>query len=176
METYPLKLTMDVSGYYHGTRLIPPARYRDVVCRLVEYHRLRRTTADGPDAQMGAASSQMSVEARRDHNAAFVRVVEPGGDLREVVRARLWELCLHRVECIYVDLPLSHPVTRNADDSLKELGFFFGCIIPEVREGDVLRLQYLNNVEIKPDDVHTASDFGRELLETIFQEYKTKNP
>ena len=78
--------------------------------------------------------------------------------------------------CIYVDLPLSHPASCDAGDSLEELGFFFGCIIPEAREGDVLRLQYLNNVEIIPNDVHTASDFGRELLETIFQEYKTKNP
>ena len=27
-----------------------------------------------------------------------------------------------------------------------ELGFFFGYVVPEVREGNVLRLQYLNNV------------------------------
>jgi hypothetical protein len=47
---------------------------------------------------------------------------------------------------------------------------FFGGIIPEAHPagGDVLRLQYLNNVEIERGDVSTASDFGRELLDLIF--------
>jgi hypothetical protein len=31
-------------------------------------------------------------------------------------------------------------------------------------------LQYLNNIEIKPGDIHTASDFGRELLGLIFRQ------
>src|SRR3712207_8960234 len=37
--------------------------------------------------------------------------------------------------------------------------------------GDVLRLQYLNNVEVRPADVSTASDFGEELLALIFRQY-----
>ena len=97
---------------------------------------------------------------------------EPGADLRELVRLRMRELCMHRIDCIYVDLPLSHPATCNAGDYLRELGFFFGCVVPEEREGDVLRLQYLNNLEIKPEDAHTASDFGQELLGMVFREYK----
>ncbi len=122
-------------------------------------------------------SSRVSVSVRRDHNLAFLRVEEPGADLGELVRLRLRELCLHRVDCIYVDLPLSHPATAQAGAGLRDLGFFFGGIIPEAcsgaASGDVLRLQYLNNVEIKPDDVHTASDFGRELLDLIFREKDT---
>src|SRR3712207_6951831 len=39
-------------------------------------------------------------------------------------RVRLRELCLHRVDCIYVDLPLSHPAVRDAGAHLDELGFF----------------------------------------------------
>ena len=49
-------------------------------------------------------------------------------------------------------------------------GFFFGGIIPEARDGDVLRLQYLNNVEIERSDVSTASDFGEELMDLIFRQ------
>jgi hypothetical protein len=100
---------------------------------------------------------------RSDHNLAFVRVAEPGSDLLDIVRARLRDLCLHRVDCVYVDLPLSHPATASV--RLGELGFFFGAVIPEASDGDVLRLQYLNNVE--PGEATTASEFGAELLELI---------
>jgi hypothetical protein len=58
----------------------------------------------------------------------------------------------------------------GAGARLNELGFFFGGIIPELRGGDVLRLQYLNEVDIRPEDVSTASDFGQELVNLIFGE------
>ncbi len=53
---------------------------------------------------------------------------------------------------------------------------FFGGIIPEAHPagGDVLRLQYMNNVEIERGDVSTASDFGRELLDLIFGQKKAR--
>lgn len=111
---------------------------------------------------------------RRDHNLAFLRVEEPGVDLKELVESRLRELCLHGVDCVYVDLPLSHPATPRAGSGLGDLGLFFGGIIPEANSGpvggDVLRLQYLNEVEIEPDNLKTASEFGRELVELIFQQ------
>ncbi|MDQ3912295.1 MAG: ATP-binding protein [Actinomycetota bacterium] len=152
--------------------IYPPPSYRDVVGRIVEYNGLQRTVVEDPgsDVRMGVASSRMSVNVRRDHNVAFLRIAEPGSDLREIIRLRLRELCLHRVDCIYADLPLSHPATGDAGELLGDLGFFFGCIVPEAGEGDILRLQYLNNVEIEPDDVHTASEFGGELLDLIFRQ------
>ena len=146
----------------------PPPACRDLVLRVVEHNGLRRTFGD--DAEAPTVPSQMSVDVRQDHNQAFLRVAEPGTDLREVIRVRLRELCLHRVDCVYVDLPLSHPATLHAGAGLEKLGFFFGGIIPELREGDILRLQYLNNVEVEPADVRTASDFGQELLGLIFRQ------
>jgi anti-sigma regulatory factor (Ser/Thr protein kinase) len=148
--------------------IYPPAVYREVVRRIVEHNGLHRTEEDSLDAKM-PLSSRMSVDVRRDHNLAFLRVEEPGADLQELVRVRLRELCLHRVDCIYIDLPLSHPAVQNAGAHLNELGFFFGGIIPELRDGDVLRLQYLNEVDIRPEDVRTGSDFGQDLVNRIFQ-------
>ncbi len=154
----------------------PPVAYQETAQRVIEHNRLRRIIQNASELEM-PTSSRVSVNVRRDHNLAFLRVEEPGADLEELVRLRLRELCLHRVDCIYVDLPLSDPATAQAGAGLRDLGFFFGGIIPEAHgeaaSGDVLRLQYLNNVEIKPDDVHTASDFGRELLALIFRQKDT---
>jgi anti-sigma regulatory factor (Ser/Thr protein kinase) len=154
--------------------IYPPVAYLEHVRRVVEHNGLRRIIVEAPDPVPDSTPrpSRMSVEVRQDHNLAFVRVDEPGVDLEELVHGHLRDLCLHRVDCIYVDLPLSHPATAGAAAGLERLGAFFGGIIPEAHAGggDVLRLQYLNNVEIQPGDVSTASDFGEELLGLIFEQ------
>lgn len=151
-------------------KIYPPAPYLEEVKRVVEHNGLRRTVGEVNDPTL--QPSRMSVEVRQDHNLAFVRVEEPGADLEELVHSHLRDLCLHRVDCIYVDLPLSHPATQRFAAGLNNLGVFFGGIIPEAHPGggDVLRLQYLNNVEIEADDVSTASEFGEELLGLIFRQ------
>jgi anti-sigma regulatory factor (Ser/Thr protein kinase) len=151
--------------------IYPPHPYRDLIQRVVEHNRLHRTVGEGREDPVGP--SRVSVDVRRDHNLAFLRVEEPGADLQDVVGVRLRELCLHRVDCIYVDLPLSHPAVQSAGARLDELGFFFGGIIPELRGGDVLRLQYLNEVDVRPDDVRTGSDFGQGLVNLIFRQKST---
>jgi anti-sigma regulatory factor (Ser/Thr protein kinase) len=151
--------------------IYPPAAYREAVRRIVERNGLARTVEDEPGAQL-PASSRISVDVRHDHNLAFLRVEEPGADLQELVRVRLRELCLHRVDCVYVDLPLSCPTTQKAGARLDQLGFFFGGIVPELRDGDTLRLQYLNEVDIHSDDVRTGSEFGQELVELVFRQMR----
>ncbi len=155
----------------------PPDAYQEAVRRVVEHNGLRRTVEGGSDSEV-PTSSRLSVDVRRDHNVAFLRVEVPGIDLEDVVRLRLRELCLHRVDCIYADLPLSHAATSRAGAGLGDLGFFFGGVIPEAHGwgGDVLRLQYLNEVEIQRADVRTASDFGRELLQTVFDGCENSSP
>jgi serine/threonine-protein kinase RsbW len=150
--------------------IFPPFPFLEEVSRVVEHNGLRRVAGEAPEA--APQHSRMSVEVRQDHNLAFVRVDEPGSDLTELVHRHLRDLSVHRVDCVYVDLPLSHPATPGAAAGLKDLGVFFGGIIPEAHAGggDVLRLQFLNNVEVQAGDVSTASDFGEELLGLIFQQ------
>jgi GNAT superfamily N-acetyltransferase len=151
----------------------PPVAYREGAQQVIEHNGLRRSIKNASDVEL-SNSSRVSVNVRQDHNLAFLRVEVPGADLEELIRSRLRELCVHRVDCIYLDLPLSHPATAQAGAGLRDLGYFFGGIIPEAHGGDiggdVLRLQYLNNIEVKPGDIHTASDFGGELLGLIFRQ------
>ena len=64
---------------------------------------------------------------------------------------------------------------------MEMLGFFFAGIIPEMFDGDALRLQYLNNVDIDLEKAQITSDFGKELLAYVIkaneeggQSYKLK--
>ena len=42
-----------------------------------------------------------------------------------------------------VDLPLSDRRSTDVAMKLRELGFFFGALLPEFHRGDVLRMQHL---------------------------------
>ena len=55
---------------------------------------------------------------------------------------------------------------------LEDLGFFFSGVIPEMKRGDVLRMQYLNNVDFDENEIVTASDFGKELADYVVKEYR----
>jgi anti-sigma regulatory factor (Ser/Thr protein kinase) len=153
--------------------IFPPVAYLGEIELVVEHNGLRRVVGEVPHPV--PQHSAISVQVRQDHNLAFVRVEQPGSDLTNLVHRHLRDLSLHRVDCVYVDLPLSHPATPGAAARLEDLELFFGGIIPEAHDagGDVLRLQYLNNVEIRPGDVSTASDFGKQLLGLIFRQNST---
>nr|MBI3613450.1 hypothetical protein [Nitrospirota bacterium] len=115
-------------------------------------------------------SGHLTVSLRPDHNQAILTVDALGRDTLDSVRSHLHELRLQRVDCIYVDLPLVQEGVGALGAKLRDLGFFFGALIPEFGQGDVLRLQYLNNVDIVPADIHTASEAGRKLLATILED------
>jgi len=116
-------------------------------------------------------NGQMTVSIRSDHNQGIITVEEFGKRTLEEIHFHLKQLCLQRLDCIYADLPLNKKGAGYIASKLRELGFFYGYLIPEYSDSDVLRLQYLNNVEISKEDIKTASPFGEELLNTIFKDW-----
>ena len=113
----------------------------------------------------------LAVSIHTDHNQGIITVDKYGKTTLEEIRFHLKQLCLQRIDCIYVDLPLNNKGTGYIASQLRELGFFFGYVIPEYSDSDVLRLQYLNNVKISKEDIKTASDFGQDLLNFIFNDW-----
>jgi serine/threonine-protein kinase RsbW len=71
------------------------------------------------------------------------------------------------LDVIHLDLPLGDPTAMAAVDDLCELGFFFGAVIPELHAGDILRLQYLNNVALDLDRLVLYTDEAKRLLQAI---------
>ena len=113
--------------------------------------------------------SELHVDVNPDHNLALITVKTPGADLETAIAAERHHL-FHRacLDAIYLDLPLEKPATAQVSDHLERLGVSYAGVFPNRRvDGDVLRMQSLHRVRVTADDVATASDHGRELLEYV---------
>ena len=70
-------------------------------------------------------------------------------------------------------MPLSEPGAAQVCASLEALGFFFSGIVPDLVGDDILRLQYLNDVEIDVASAQIASDFGKDLIAYVVRAIAT---
>lgn len=148
--------------------LFVPPSHRAMIQRIYEHGGFPRRFEPAPGAGP-AGAAQLAVEIFPKWSEASLRVVAYGTDLVDLVRFRLRELRLRRIDWIGLDLPLSQPGAQQVCAELEALGFFFAGVIPELVGDDVLRLQYLNEVEADLASVHLASDFGRELFAYVVQ-------
>ena len=115
-----------------------------------------------------AEHSELHEQVRTDHNVAILTATLPGRDLARAVAAWRDELVARGVDAVYVDLPLEIAATELVGNTLAPLGFSFGGVFPNLHvAGDVLRLQYLHDVEVFADDVAVASSHGRALLDYV---------
>ena len=105
-----------------------------------------------------------------DLNSAIISIEKYGEDIVPLVQNSVKELCMKKVDTIYLELPLSDPNTMFLVPKFRETGFFFGGVIPEFRNGDILKLQYLNNIYIDPEKICVASDNGRKILSFILSD------
>jgi serine/threonine-protein kinase RsbW len=142
----------------------PPARHRPMIERLYGSGSLSRELRGPAPAALPAAGGRVRVEVYPEWSEALLRVAAYGADLPDLVRARLRELCRRRIDWIGLDLPLSDPGAAHLCAAFEGLGFFFAGIIPDLVGDDILRLQYLNEVEVEVASAQIASDFGRELF------------
>jgi hypothetical protein len=162
-----------VALFYLATNAAPdrvvysPPAYRGLLERMYTANGLARSFAPPTEVAL-PAETRLDERLRTDHNQAVLTVNVVGTDFAEVVHTRLRSLCLNHVDIVYLDLRLGDPAGAAVGTTLNELGFFLGGVFPERNDGDVLRYQYLNNVEADPSDVSVASDLGRELLDFIW--------
>lgn len=149
-----------------------PPELEAMVRRIYERVGLDRTVhvaapTDRPAA--GTPPSQLDVHVEAATGEANLTVRSVGPNLDQRVHYRLRELCLQRVDVIYLDVPMASASAAAFSPDLERLGFFFGGVIPEKADGDVLRWQYLNNVSVDPAQIQVASEFGKELLEFVLR-------
>jgi anti-sigma regulatory factor (Ser/Thr protein kinase) len=153
-----------------GQDIYLPAHHGGIMRRIYERAHFDRTFRQGDMPEL-PEHSQVNIKVQTEASRGFLQIAEYGRDLDELVKFRLRELCQRRVDCIYLDLPLSNPAVQRYCASLEMLGFFFGGILPEfsLSGGDVLRLQYINNAPLELEDVQLATDFSRALFRYVLQ-------
>jgi GNAT superfamily N-acetyltransferase len=148
----------------------PPSWHRDIVAAIYAHNALDRDLVDADDVPPLDGVTALTVIVHPDHNEALVTIERIGADVVDVLRATLAEQAVDGRDVVHVELALADPRTAALPVAIHdELGVFFGGIVPELRGGDVLRLQWLNDVEADPSDVTVASDFGAELLAYVFE-------
>jgi hypothetical protein len=138
----------------------PPRWHRDIVTKLYDHNGLDRELAPAAAAPPLAGMTNLRIIEHVDHNEATVIVDRLGEDIVDSLAAAL----------VHVELSLADPETAALPQAVHDdLGVFFGGVVPELRGGDVLRLQWLNQVEADRSDVAVASEFGAELLAYVFE-------
>lgn len=156
------------------TKIYVPQIYKKLITTI--YKRMgysRHIEVENSQSEYSAKGKcHLKVSIRSDHNQGLLTIEKFGKDIIGEIHFHLKQLCLQRIDCIYIDIPIKRKGAGFIASKLREMGFFYGYIIPEYSDSDVLRLQYLNNVDISKDDIKTASDFGAKLLDTIFDDWK----
>lgn len=160
--------------YYNKTNeppdrvVYPPARHRPILKEIYEAIGIKRDFQTPPSASPSSEKvSEINVRIIHDFSSGTITVMRVGKDAAHLVRQRFKALCMQKVEQVTLELPLSDPGTPALSAAAEEMGFFFGGLIPELRNGDVLRLQYLNNAETIGGEENLVSPFGKKLYRYV---------
>ena len=146
-----------------------PRKHKEILSEIYSNNKLNRVIADLPaDFKFDNEKSELDSTIKYDLNVAFMTMKKFGEDARELILYNLKEFCLKKIDCIYFDLPLSEPATALISQDAEAMGFKFSGIVPELHNGDVLRLQYMNNVHIDKNKIVVVSDFAKKMLNYIF--------
>src|SRR6478735_8767858 len=153
----------------HERPVYVPERHRRIAGQTLELCELRGTLAQPTADATLAQRTELHVAIDADHNLALITVHTPGEDLETAIAAERHHL-FHRacLDAIYIDLPLENPATALVSGHLERLGVSYAGVFPNRHvDGDVLRMQSLHRVRVSADDVATASDHGRTLLDYV---------
>ncbi|MFW2390120.1 MAG: GNAT family N-acetyltransferase [Polyangiales bacterium] len=121
-----------------------PARYREQIeSSYAAAHLQRRSVSADLELAPGAAELGSEYDMRR--RILRIAVRHSADDLPAKVRAERSSATARGALLAHIDLPLGDPATPAAVEALRAEGFFFAGLLPELRDGDALRLQCLSD-------------------------------
>lgn len=150
-----------------------PAVYSALIKRIYDENRIDRQVWDVTESEFRTGDdTQLEIQIREDaFNDASIEVHRIGEDACEIILHHTRELCEKKVEAVYLNLSMMNREAAILAGRLFDKGFLFAGVIPELDNGDVLKLQYLNNVQFDPEKVTVVSETAKELLDFIGKQY-----
>jgi anti-sigma regulatory factor (Ser/Thr protein kinase)/GNAT superfamily N-acetyltransferase len=165
------RISVILSFRYIGTpkklTLFPPAHHREIVAKLYRNIGADHEYAAAASAPELSGESEILTGTNQSEGCAEIFVRRYGQDVVREVRRLLRGFCLQQYAAINLFLDLEIPTTYHITAEFEKLGFFFSGILPRARVGDVLILQYLNNVDVDYSKITAYSDMAKEILAYI---------
>jgi hypothetical protein len=118
--------------------------YAELVCSLYARGPLpRNVRVVGATETPSERGGDLDVGVDSDHRRGVVKLTLRSAGASMPALERSIEANAGRNGPTQIDLPLSDPRAPSVMVRLRELGFFFGALLPEFHQGDVLRMQRL---------------------------------
>ncbi len=156
-------------GEAPARRVYVPRRYREVASDIYSRIGLERRLVEGA-ADLPDAPTRLRLVLETGRSLARIEVEQVGRDLVREVSKLLEEIAASNAQIVHLDLRLSDPSTPTSVELLRGLGFFFGGILPELRDGDVLRLQSAREEPRDRSGIEVFSEVGERLLDFVLDD------
>ena len=146
-----------------------PGRYRDVASGIYSRVGLERQLVEA-DAELPDAPARLRLDLETSRSLARITVERAGRDLVPEVSRVLREVASSEAQIVHLDLQLSDPCTPKIVELLRGLGLFFGGILPELRDGDVIRLQSTREEPRDRSLIEVFSELAERLLDFVLED------
>lgn len=157
----------------HRTIYVYP-KFADIIRKIYAHAELDREVVE-VDAHASlipaSDSTHYSTSVKPDINVAYIKIETMGPDVDDIIAVQTRQLCLKKIETIYLEFSMSEAYASVLARKANEMGYMFSGVIPELCDGDVLKMQYLNNVIVIPEHINLAGELSKEILEVIVQDY-----
>lgn len=153
-------------GEAPARRTYVPRCYREVASDIYARIGLERQLVEA-DAGLPDAPTRLRLVEEKPRSLVRIVLERAGRDLLAEMGRVLREVAASDAQIVHLDLRLSDPATPEGVEIVRGLGFFFGGILPELREGDVLRLQFTREEPRDRNVIEVFSEAGERLLDYV---------
>ncbi len=148
-----------------------PRRYRDVASGIYSRVGLERQLVEADlELQLPDAPTRLRLDLETWRSLARIAVERVGSDLVPEVSRVMREVASGEAQIVHLDLRLSDPCTPKIVELLRGLGLFFGGILPELRDGDVIRLQSTREGSLDRSAIEVVSGVSERLLDFVLED------
>ena len=150
-------------------RVFIPENHLSMIEKIYLHLNLKRILAPENVLPTGAScgDTAFDLKVNNDISTAAITINVYCPDTIRLLGSKIKALLESEIEYVYLDLPLSSALTPYFAGEFESMGLFFSGVIPYLKDGDYLRLQFLNTSQINLDSAIVVSDFGGEMSDYV---------